>query len=385
MELKNYSKTLLKYFPKEDRKLYKKCLKYDKDIKKGYFTNVLRKQNGFLPAVISAYKYYDVNKKSRDAVIAMEAIKRINNQNNIFDATIIDTKLGLAYYMDYDYRNCIKLYLPLLQKDPDNIYMQDVVADAYFKLQDYNNAILHANKVTKNQEWIMTYKDALEIKYMSYFNLKKNNEANKIAYELFSYSYPDKKTASMRIAVTSNDDNTKMKYYNIAKSNTTNDIDISVINGLISIIDDKKTEAKSKSIKGFFIAPNWAEIIKRDSDLMSIKYENQRFEEYHTALNNCFKYTGNDLKACYSALISKQEKISQQLKEDMQEYKRQLAEAERLRQLQMINANMIQANYLQSQQNNLIRQQNYELSRPRYYNSTTTQYGNSYYTNTYSY
>ena len=69
MELKNYSKTLLKYFSKDDRKLYKKCLKYDKDIKKGYFSNVLHKQNGFLPAVISAYKYYDTNKKTRDAVL----------------------------------------------------------------------------------------------------------------------------------------------------------------------------------------------------------------------------------------------------------------------------------------------------------------------------
>ena len=316
----------------------------------------------------------------------MEAIKKINNQNDIFDTNLIDTKLGLAYYMDYDYRNCIKLYLPLLQKDPDNIYMRDVVADAYFKIQDYHNAILHANKITKNNEWLMTYKDALEIKYMSYFNLKKSNEANKIAYELFSYSYPNKKTASLRIAYTSQDDNTKLKYYNIAKKTMSDSNEIWKLNVEIGYYLDKKIENATKKIAGYYKPLLWNDLTKKDANYMTIAKENIRFEDFYNENNTCIsKYTGNNLKACFDDIKNKQNSISQRLVEEYVEMQRQIAEAERIRQLQIMNANMIQANYLQSQQNSLIQQQNYELSRPRYYNSTTTRSGNTYYTNTYSY
>ena len=109
--------------------------------------------------------------------------------------------------------------------------------------------------------------------------------------------------------------------------------------------------------------------------IMNYETLNSRYDEYHKDIQNCLNYKGNDLKACFANVIRKQEKISQKLWDNYREYCRQVDEAERLRQLQMINANI-------SQQNYLIQQQNYALTRPTTYSTTVMPVGNMYYMTT---
>ena len=112
---------------------------------------------------------------------------------------------------------------------------------------------------------------------------------------------------------------------------------------------------------------------------MTFSQEMERQNDFYKDARSCSsKYFGNDLKDCLNNLNIKQEKITQKLIIEQQERNRQIAELEKIRQMQMLNYNIIQ-------QNNLIRQQNYELSRPKYYNSTISPVGNTYYINSYSY
>ena len=112
---------------------------------------------------------------------------------------------------------------------------------------------------------------------------------------------------------------------------------------------------------------------------MSFEVENERFNKFYQNVNDCIsKYSGNDLKACFNKINSDEEKYSNRLTLERQETIRSMEEQEKIRQMRLINANIIEANYLQ-------RQQNYILNRPKYYNSTTTNFGNYSYTNGFSY
>lgn len=375
---KEKEKSLNKYQKKE----YKRIKKIEKYLSKGWLYNAYQIDYNYLPTLIKYFKYYEQNKKYRDALIYLEKI-RILDKYNIFNKNILEMTLGELYYFDNDYKNAIKYILTnidelLKSTNTDDYYLRSIVADSYLQLKDYNNAIKQANKIKKDE--LDSYKTALLIKFESYLELKNIQEANKIAYELYSYSCPSKYSAALKIAETATDKNTQLKFYNIAKNNSTDENNIWLVNYAISKIEQEKLEnICKKSIEGFFKIPNWQNIVKADANLMTISQENKRFNDYYNEIHVCTsKYNGNNLKSCLNNVMNEQEKITQRLITEHQERNRQIAEQQRLMQLQQMNANI-------QQQNALIQQQNYQLSRPRYYNSTTTQYGNTYYTNTYSY
>lgn len=114
--------------------------------------------------------------------------------------------------------------------------------------------------------------------------------------------------------------------------------------------------------------------------LMTVDAANNRFSKYFASVHNCTsQYTGNNLKSCLENIVQEQKELTQKLTQLKAERQRQALEMERIRQMQIMNANM-------QYQNQLIRQQNYQLSRPRYTESTTTTpYGNTYRTHTSSY
>ena len=266
-------------------------------------------------------------------------------------------------------------YLKLNTKDSISInFCYFILADSNWELSNYEKAIYYANKslaLNKNFEKRLT-----EIKYSAYLSLKNIIEANKLAHKLYSWSYPDKYTSAIRLAFTSSSDADKLKYYKIAKDNTTDEKKIVDIDFMINTIYERKLDNECKKYKGYINRPKWLDFALNDP--MTPKQGIERFENYCNRLDRCFKFNGTDFKNCLADLKNDEEKISQRLQSEHQERQRQLIEQERIRQMQIMNANLIQSNYLQQQQN-------YILNRPRYQNSTTTRYGNTYYTNSYSY
>ena len=375
--LKTYTKAQLKNFSKSDRKLYKQCKKYTKKIQKNKYNDVLYKNRNFLPALLIAS--LDNNNKGMygNAVIYLENILRINDDVKVFNSDqkeYIKFFLGITYRANGQYDKAIATISQINKKD----YIprcKSELSFCYWKLGNYNKALQYADDVIRTKKINELYKVTLDIKYSVLMDAKRKAEANKVAYELYSYSYPDKYTAAYRVAESSSDNNTKIKYYQQAKSYAQNSTVIAGINSIIADIDQKIIDNHSKAISGYYVKPNWDELTDNDLRVMNYEVYNSRFDEYHKDIQNCLKYKGNDLKACYANVIRKQEKISQKLWDDYREYQRQVAEAERLQQLQMINANI-------SQQNYLIQQQTYEMTRPRTYNTTVMPVGNMYYMNT---
>ncbi len=379
MKFNAISKAQYKLLNKEEKRAYKNFVKYNKYIQKGSWGNVIYYWDSqYVPALIAAYKQFEVQNKFRDCVIYLEKIKYKNDILKIFDKEMIDIKLGYAYWADKDYYKAIKIFESYLPNS-SNIYHKITLGQLYFDVNKYNDCLKLLNNINKKDTSLYIYKNILETKFLAYSKLKDNKNANKMAYELYSYTYPDKRTASLRIAFTTQDTNIQMKFYNIAKQNSFTDSEIWSVNSFISNILDNRIKNHCKTISGYYKPLLWQEIISKDSNYMSIRQENNRFEDYLNDTNNCInKYSNSNLKACLNDIKNKQEHISTRLLQERQELNRQITEMERIRQLQLINSNIME-------QNNLIQQQNYELSRPRYYNSTTSQYGNTYYTNTYSY
>jgi outer membrane protein OmpA-like peptidoglycan-associated protein len=61
------------------------------------------------------------------------AYSQSTNIGTAFHSTI---KKGDIYFNHYAYRNALNLYLHAYDKDPRNVYVQDQIADCYFKLHD---------------------------------------------------------------------------------------------------------------------------------------------------------------------------------------------------------------------------------------------------------
>ena len=94
--------------------------------------------------------------------------------------------------------------------------------------------------------------------------------------------------------------------------------------------------------------------------------------EFFEATNACIaNYKGANLAKCFESVINDEKEKTAQLKKTI--YEAQMLYVQQ----QQVSA-MQYNNYLQQQRN-------YQLSRPRYTNTTITPIGNTYYMNSYSY
>ena len=365
-----------------EKKKYQECLKLEKLISKNKFAKAIKIERDYLPIYFKAYQY---NYNRNDNVYIINNLNSILDIMNRYNFSIDDPRyeaikgnLAFYYYVNGEYNESISLFEKLNKKECD--FYNLMLAENYYKLNNYEKSFYYANKVkneSKKEDY--TYCRALEFKFLYYVNKKKIELANKISYELAKHNFPDSYTAYKRVADTTYNIETKIKYYSYAKEHANNIAEKKQINNILSNIYQKKIDNASKSIKGFFVKPSWDEIYTRDKNLMSFEVENERFNKFYKNVNDCInKYSGNDLKACFNKINNDEEKYSNRLTLERQETIRSMEEQEKIRQMRLINANIIEANYLQ-------RQQNYILNRPRYYNSTTTNFGNYSYTNGFSY
>lgn len=367
MEFVPLSKNEIKLLSKEQKSEYKKIVRIENLLNKGKYNEAYNLNRNYLPTIVAFYN----NNKSKlqstnDNNVYLQLEKYlINNINTIlsldtyelFDRENLLTELAFSYYVTDDNKSAIKILEPIVV-DIDNASQKKqmyrelklldlyyvVLANCFYELEQYDNSYKWAIKVANDSK---EYKQALEILYLINYAQNKIVEANKYAYQLYSYSYPSKFTASLRIADTTSNIDIKMKFYNIAKSLTTNETDIYYINKYINKIDEIKLDNSLKSVAGFYSPPKWEKISKQDEKLMSIKYENNRFNNFHNELNQCMsKYKGNNLKACLDNLKNGEEKISQRLLIEQQEYNRQLTEQQSLIELQRINSNLMYQNLI---------------------------------------
>ncbi|MBO5385520.1 hypothetical protein J6A64_04320 [bacterium] len=323
--------------------------------------------------------------KDYEAAIKYLKLAMALDYSKLLDVETCKYKLVMYYLQLDDCKNVIYYLEPMFttKKDSESLN-SSTLAYCYYRLNNYDKVIYYSKFIKNNSPY---YSENLAYLFDAYINKNMQREALIIAEELYKYKLPDLYTASSRIAYLSTDNNKKLKFFNIAKKNTNDEKEIWKLNYHIAKLEQIKLDNLCKKvISGYFKTPNWVNISKQDINIMTIAQENERYNQYEQDVNNCTtKYVGNNLKACLNEVSNTQEKITQRLILENQERNRQIAEQQKLFEIQQMNYNLQVQNQLQRQQNYLIQQQNYELSRPRYYNSTTTQSGNYYYTNTYSY
>ena len=214
--------------------------------------------------------------------------------------------------------------------------------------------------------------------YMSYFKSNQYNKAYEITQNVLSKG--NKLIWMQRAMATASNDTLKEAYAKKMKSYyRLSDSEVWLINVTLSSIIDKKIKSACKTIQGYFKPILWEDIAIRDKNYMNIALENARFDVFYLETNSCLKkYQGNNLKACLADIKNKEEKYSNKLVADQRALEQKMAEMARLQQLQQINYNLME-------QNANLNEINYQLSRPRYTNTTVTPIGNTYYMNSYSY
>lgn len=370
--------------PPEQKKYYKTCYKIDKYLQKNKFQKAFKliakkfpDDVTYLPALTAYFHYQYANKKYKAALLTLKLIKSANN-DKLLNNQNIDLILADLYYISGDYEQAIIEFEKLTCLENSD-FINYRLTQSYFALNSYTNAIYYAKKVSSDYS---AYYDVIDLLFVSYYRTKNNEMARKIALKGLELA-PNSPVYNFRVGDLTANKKEKLKYfyktldYYIGQNDINNALPL--LNGEITPIENELLDNACKNIKGFFVKPNWEKIQSEDYHLMSGIVLVNRHNNFFSSIHNCTdKYTGNDLKACLTKVNEEQEKISHKLIAERNEQIRYAQEQERIRQMQLMNANLMYSNQLRAQQN-------YIQNRPRYYNSTTTQYGNTYYTNTYSY
>lgn len=371
----------LKSLSKEQKKIYKKIVKIEHLLNKDNlksFNKAYKIEPEFLPTYLAYFHYYKKNQLYKEQAMIIEAIIALNNRCNIIDAKELEINAGFANYTAGNYEKALVYLTPYIKDNLKYSSFVYILSDLNYKTKNYKNAIFYANKIVKDRDY---QNNALALLFDSYKDTNDNVNAAKYARELIKLEQSS--INYLRLIMTSSDNKEILKYSyklaeNYAKENDYKKA-LEICHIDIVKLEEEKIKKAIKNIKGFVEVPSWESIFSNDYSYMKFNTAYYRLINFYKSTNDCInKYYGNDLKACFASVNRTQEKITSKLIEEKRAEEQKIAEEQRLKQMQLMNYNIMQ-------QNNLIQQQNYQLSRPRYTNYTTTKYGNTYYTNSYSY
>jgi hypothetical protein len=377
--LKNFSKTYVKsMMSKEEKREYKKLKKIDKCIKKQNYKKAFDIDEKHFPTIASYYHFLKNKKEYSRAIDYLKLIILKNEELMLIEKNELIVEMANLCYEGGKYQLALDTITQNKEVFIENDYLYYVLHDIHYNLENYSTAIYYAKKIENNKAYSNLAKETL---YLSYRALKNDAEAYK--YAIYLAENAPCETNYLRVILTTKSVKEKTHYLEklLDLYGDLGNYDKAMalfINELEPLLNEKVAVA-TKNLKGYFSVPCWSDIFREDYKYMRPMTVYYRQKDFYKDMTNCIdKYKNDDLKACFKDIVEQQKIVTQKLIEEKRAEEQRLAEQQRLREMQLMNYNM-------QIQNNLIRQQNYELSRPRYYNSTTTQYGNTYYTNTYRY
>lgn len=372
----------IKNLEKEEKKNYKKIVKIEKYLRKNKLealNKAYRLDKEYLPTLLAYYHYYNDKKIYKNMVVMLNNhIIPVNEKYNILDDKELKYHLAFSCYCSEYYDEALKYFKPLIQENLKYPYFIYVIADINYRLKNYQESIKYAKMIVNDE---VNKKDALTLLFNNYESLKNKKLAAYYARELIKIE--PNSLNYLRLIMNSSDNKEILNYaYKVAENYTkNNDYKTALEYCFVDIVrlEEQKIANAGKNIKGFVELPSYKTIFDNDYSYMKYNTAYYRLVNFYKSTNDCIsKYYGNDLKACFASVNKAQEKITQKLISEKRAQEQMLAEEQRIQQMRLMNYNMMQ-------QNSLIQQQNYQLSRPKYTNSTTTQFGNTYYTNSYSY
>lgn len=336
------SKRIYKKVVKSE-KCYRKALKYNSNTKKEI--NFLHKAIKYNPqnynAIALLSEAYLFDKKFDEAITCALYLIELNKPEfNYMYATA-----GYGYHFKEKYQDSIKYINKYLKFSNNTSYSKSTAlyfqGENYFELKNYAKAINYAN-LSLNEKDIYDEKACISLKYYSYLNQNNKKLAKQEAWKLIKIN--DNAENYLRLAYSTDNQNEKLGYLNIAKAYYKEPVDIFKVNYEIAKIEQNKINNAHKTIKTYSPRPEWRKI--SNENVGSITYWNNRQDEFFKATNSCISnYKGANLAKCFESVIDDEKEKTEILKKNIYE------------------AQMLQ---LQQQQINAIQYNNY-LQRTRYY------------------
>ena len=371
-----------KILSKNEKQDYKKIKKIHNYLARNKFVKAINTDDEFLPTYFNAYKFSNDNNEYIYALYYWQKVMQLNQTVKYFEQDSLKPTLAELFFYTNQFDKFITTIKPFMQQKEYQIpKYYFLLAEAYNNIKDFNNSILYAKKLETNNDYKL---DAYKLLYNDYFRLRNLTQARFYAIKLASLQ--PCALNYYKVILSTQSKNEKLKYYYLIADEYINvgtkekDTEaLSIMYNDIIPLENEKIKNAAKNIKGFVELPDYKIIFDNDYKYMTALKSYNRCKNFYMATNNGIaKYKGNDLKNCFNSILKNEQNITDRLIAEQRALEQRYAEQQRLQQLRLMNANMQYNNYLQQQRN-------YELSRPRYTNTTITPIGNTYYMNSYSY
>ena len=358
-------KNYLRNLTKEEKQNYKYTKKIQQLIDRGAWGEVLYKYPDFYPALVQYYNNCIEKNLYEEALRTMDKIRMADRNYQIFSKDAINNELGSLYMRNKQYQKALDVFK--LYETPGNEKIYSSIAQCYYGLGDYQNALNYLAKIRNK-----TYENN-ELLYKIYIEKNDIANAHKIAIALNNQRYNFDNL--MRIQKTSQNDTDRLKYAYQARNTTMNEADISMVNKIIADLEQKKLDKQLSKLKVFVKAPKWEYFRNQLPDnITSAELCQKQDEFFRTANQYLVRYDGQQLTNAFYSL--NQDYTNYVLNKKEQYYKEKQAEAEQAMlemqaQQQYINEQLLQQQRMQ----NYIRMQRIQnLGNQSYYMNPIIMY-----------
>ncbi len=358
-------KNFVRNLSKEEKQNYKYTKKIQQLIDRGAWGEVLYKYPDFYPALVQYYNNCIEKNLYEEALRTMDKIRMADRSYLIFSKNTINNELGSLYMKNKEYQKALDVYK--LYETPGNEKIYSSIAQCYYGLGDYQNALNYLAKIRNKK-----YEDN-ELLYTIYSEKNDIVNAHKTAITLNNQKYNFENL--MRIQKTSQNDTDRLKYAYQARNTTMNDGDIAIVNKIIADLEQKKLDKQLSKLKTFVKAPNWEYFRNQLPDNITAAELCQKQDEFfRTANQYLVRYDGQQLTNAFYSL--NQDYMNYVLNKKEQYYKEKQAEAEQAMlemqaQQQYINEQLLQQQRMQ----NYIRMQRIQnLGNQSYYMNPIIMY-----------
>lgn len=290
--------------------------KVDKKIK--YYEKILKKYPDYMPALYELMFIYAANSESQQVYNYALRLRELNTDGLMPKDMLSDIIARSCVHMK-KYSEAVKEFESITDFEiAKRNYL--ILAETYLKLNNYNNVIKYASKISK---FDYNFYDATELLYIANYNLKDNEKAYEYAQQLIKLK-PDIAKNYMRAAQNCPDKSLKLNYLyktkNILLKNP--DAILYTVDNMIAELEQPQIDNAYKKITDFVVKPDWKKVYMNNSPDINFYIENwsKRQDDFFKTAKDCIaKYEGNNLVKCFEALNYAQDKKTEQVKDLLKE------------------------------------------------------------------
>lgn len=328
-------------------KLWNKGLKYSKNDwhRYKYFEKAYNLNPTLYPVAYDlGFYYYDL-KNYQNSIYYYSKIPKSFNSH-------MDIVMALVYNSAKQYNNAINSAKEFLKikdlEEKDIILANYIIMNSYNGFYVYNEALKYANTLIYKypKAGKLYLYEAWDVRY-KYYHYRKDY---KLALEAARKMLELEKNYDnyMKVAGLTSKDETLKLYYQ-AKPYTQSSQQKNEVMAKIAKLEQEKIDNAVKKLKVYVKKPDWYEIIS-NAKYGNLNYWYNRQDNFFKSANNCINTQyGNNLVACFNQINSEQDKLTQQLNEDVYRAQQLAIQQESVRQQQIQNYYNAESVYWQQQ------------------------------------